>query len=125
MTIETPETVRRDRLTFYPVVLMSTVFCVSIFIVIAATFGERTNPVNAWINRHANLILLAEAGVLFGLSILAMTLDRLRTLKQLAADGLAAGSAQNPIESGDAVIPREAESNMESLSEQRNPSHVG
>lgn len=84
MNDEDPQYVRRDRMTFYPVVVMSTIFCVSIFIVIAATFGDPLNPVNKWVNHNANVFLLGETFLLMAAVLIAMTLDRIRTLERLA-----------------------------------------
>ena len=75
---------RRDRLTFYPVVLMATIFCITIFLVIAATFGDPAHPVNKWINKNANTLFIVEAILLVVLSIVAMAIDRVRTLKRMA-----------------------------------------
>jgi hypothetical protein len=73
---------RRDRLVFYPVAVVGGLFCLSIFICIAATFGDPEVPVNRWINRHFSMILLGEAVLLVVVCIGAMTIDRLRFLHQ-------------------------------------------
>ncbi|WP_417847392.1 hypothetical protein [Thalassoglobus sp.] len=86
MNKDSPQDVRRERMTFYPVIVISTIFCVSIFIVIAVTFGDQDVPVNRWVNKNANLILIVETVLLTITAIGAMTVDRLRTLKRIAAE---------------------------------------
>ena len=86
MQNDDPEDARRDRMTFYPLIVMGAIFCISIFIVIATTFGDPDHPLNSWVNLNANLILITEAVLLVILSIGAMTVDRLRTLKKLASE---------------------------------------
>ncbi len=86
MQNDCPQDVRRERMTFYPVIVMSTIFCISIFIVIAATFGDQEVTVNRWVNKNANFILIVETVLLMISAIGAMTVDRLRTLKRLAAE---------------------------------------
>lgn len=71
-------------MTFYPVIILSTIFCVTIFIVIAATFGDPSIPVNQWVNKNANTILIVETVMLLVAAIGAMTVDRVRTLRKLA-----------------------------------------
>ncbi len=77
---------RLDRMTFYPLIVMGAIFCISIFIVIATTFGDQDHPMNRWVNQNANLILITESVLLVILSVGAMTLDRLRTLKIIALE---------------------------------------
>lgn len=117
MNDEDPQAVRRDRMTFYPVVLMSTIFCVSIFIVIAATFGDPLNPVNKWINRNANAFLLGETVLLMVSVLVAMTLDRMRTLRRLARRQEA--EPQSTLESDPCSTSEEIESTPEEID------HVG
>lgn len=84
MTEDDPQTVRTDRITFYPVIVLAAIFCISIFIVIAATFGDPNIPLNKLINRHANSVLIVETVLLTLTTLGAMTVDRLRTLRKLA-----------------------------------------
>lgn len=84
-------------MTFYPVILFSTLFCISIFIVIAATFGDPTIPVNQWVNRHANVVLLVETVLLMFAAIGAMTVDRIRTLRRLAAEKELAARSESEV----------------------------
>ena len=69
---------------FYPVIILSALFCVSIFIVIAATFGDQNIPANDWVNKNANWVLIIETVLLMMAAIGAMTVDRIRTLRRLA-----------------------------------------
>lgn len=80
--ISPPENARRDRLIFYPVAALGGLFCLSIFICIAATFGDPEVPLNQWITRNFTSILLGEAGVVLVVGFAAMTVDRLITLRE-------------------------------------------
>ncbi len=77
---------RRDRMTFYPLIVMGAIFCISIFIVIATAFGDPDHPLNRWVNQNANLMLITETVLLVTLSVGAMTVDRQRTLRALAKE---------------------------------------
>jgi len=72
-----------DRAIFYPVAFVGAIFCMSIFVIIAATFGDADNPVNEWVNKNATQILLWETLLLVTVSIGAMTYDRVRTVRRM------------------------------------------
>lgn len=74
-----------DRAIFYPVAFVGAIFCMSIFVIIAATFGAADNPVNEWVNKNATQILLWETLLLVTVSIGAMTYDRIRTMRRMQA----------------------------------------
>ena len=74
-------------MTFYPVIVMATLFCVTIFMVIAATFGDPANPANRWMNRNANMLLIGESVLLVVCAVGAMTIDRMRTLQRSPSRG--------------------------------------
>lgn len=77
----TPEE-QRDRLVFYPVAVVGGVFCVTVLMTIAAAFGDPQAPVAKWLNRNATPLLLWETALLVTISVLAMTIDRVRTLRK-------------------------------------------
>lgn len=77
----TPEE-RTDRLVFYPVAAVGTVFAVTVLMTIAATFGDPRAPANQWFNRHATPLLLWETALLVVVAVLAMFIDRVRTLRR-------------------------------------------
>lgn len=85
MTTPPDDDARRDRMTFYPVIVLAALFCVTIFMVIAATFGDPANPANRWMNANANSLLIGESILLVVAAVAAMTIDRVRTLRQLGA----------------------------------------
>ncbi len=80
MTITPTPEEQRDRLVFYPVAIMGGVFCVTVFMSIAALLGDQQVPAKQWINRHITTVLVVEAVLLLLTGILAMTIDRQRTL---------------------------------------------
>ena len=73
---------QRDRLIFYPVAVIGGLFCLSLFVTIAAIFGDPDAPVNRWINHNSGTILLAETGILMVIGLLAMWFDRVNTLRK-------------------------------------------
>ena len=58
-------------------------FCIAVIAYVAAGFGDRAHPLNQLFNRHGAAITtgLAILTVLFG--GLALTVDRLQTLRQI------------------------------------------
>jgi len=77
---------RRDRWVFYPVAVVGGLFCVTVLMTIAAAFGDPQAPVAKWLNRNATPLLLWETALLVTIGILAMTIDRFRTLKKKQRD---------------------------------------
>ena len=59
------------------------VFCLSVFVYVAAAFGSAEAPVNQWINRHGTTVILVEVLILMLVCGAAMTVDRIRTLRLL------------------------------------------
>lgn len=78
----TPEE-RTDRLVFYPVAAVGGAFAVTVLMTIAAAFGDPQAPANQWFNRHATPLLLWETALLVVVSVLAMVIDRVRTLRRM------------------------------------------
>jgi len=74
---------RRDRLVFYPVAVVGGLFCLTVLMTIAATFGDPQAPAARWLNRHGTPLLLWETALLVTVSVLAMVIDRIRTLQRL------------------------------------------
>jgi len=74
---------RRDRLVFYPVAVVGGLFCLTVLMTIAATFGDPQAPMARWLNRHGTPLLLWETALLVTVSVLAMVIDRVRTLQRL------------------------------------------
>jgi len=74
---------KRDRLVFYPVAVVAGIFCLTVFMTIAAVFGDPQAPFTRWMNRNATPLLLWETALLVTIGILAMTIDRLRTLQRI------------------------------------------
>jgi len=80
----TPEE-QRDRLVFYPVAIVGTLFCVTVLAFVTATMANSPSPVAGWLRRNGTSVLLWETGALVVVAFGAMTLDRLRT-RQLLRD---------------------------------------
>lgn len=77
---------RRDRFVFYPVAIVGALFCLTVFMSIAAAFGDQQGPMAKWMNQHGTGLLLWETALLVVVGFIAMTIDRLRTLKRLRED---------------------------------------
>jgi hypothetical protein len=78
----------RDRLVFYPVAVAGFVFCLTVLSIIAAAFADPQAPVPRWLNDHAISLMLWEAALVASISILAMLIDRLRTLRKQRGSGV-------------------------------------
>lgn len=74
---------RRDRLVFYPVAIVGGLFCLTVLMTIAAAFGDAQSPATKWLNQNATPLLLWETAVLAAVSLMAMAIDRTRTLRRL------------------------------------------
>lgn len=62
--------------TFVFVIPCAILFVVTIFAMIATAFGDPASPLGRFFDRHGVLIILVEALVLAGASLVAMSLDR-------------------------------------------------
>ena len=78
----------KPSLLFQLVVPATAVFVVTILSLIAVVFSDPRAPVAQWLNQHGNKLLVGEFVVVIILSILAMTVDRIQTLRQMKQDGL-------------------------------------
>ena len=67
---------------FFKLVIPATVvFIATILALIACLFGDPDAPVNQWLDANGNSLLFWEFIAVVVLSILAMTIDRIRTLR--------------------------------------------
>ena len=71
----------KPSLTFRLIVPATTVFILTILALIASVFGTPEAPVSKWLDAHANQLLIWEFVAVVVLTILAMTIDRVRTLR--------------------------------------------
>jgi hypothetical protein len=78
----------KPSLLFQLVVPATAVFVITILSLIAVVFSDPRAPVAQWLNQHGNKLLVGEFVVVIILSILAMTVDRIQTLRQMKQDGL-------------------------------------
>jgi hypothetical protein len=90
----------KPSLLFQLVVPATAVFVITILSLIAVVFSDPRAPVAQWLNQHGNRLLVGEFVVVIILSILAMTVDRIQTLRQMKQDGLQ--------QTGNSEIPGEA-----------------
>lgn len=68
-------------LLFRLVVPATVVFILTILALIASLFGDPKAPVSKWLNANGNQLLIFEFIAVVVLSVLAMTVDRVRTLR--------------------------------------------
>ena len=73
----------KPSLLFQLVIPATAIFIVTILSLIAVVFSDPRAPVAQWLNRHGNTLLIAEFVAVIVLSLLAMTMDRRQTLKEL------------------------------------------
>lgn len=73
----------KPSLLFKLVIPATAIFVITILSLIAIVFSDPRAPVAQWLNQHGNTMLLIEFVVVIILSLLAMTVDRIQTLKQL------------------------------------------
>ncbi len=68
---------------FRLIVPATAVFIVTVMSLIAVVFSDQRAPVARFLNAHGTRLLVVEFIVVIGLSFLAMTVDRVRTLREL------------------------------------------
>jgi hypothetical protein len=68
---------------FRLIVPATAVFIVTVMSLIAVVFSDQRAPVARFLNAHGTRLLVVEFIVVMGLSFLAMTVDRVRTLREL------------------------------------------
>ena len=72
---------------FFKLVIPATVlFIGTILALIACLFGDPDAPVSKWLEANGNTLLLWEFVAVIALSLLAMTIDRIRTLRGNSAE---------------------------------------
>lgn len=70
-------------LLFRLIVPATAVFVVTVMSLIAVVFSDQRAPVARFLNEHGTKLLIVEFVAVIGLSLLAMTVDRIRTLREL------------------------------------------
>ncbi|MCR9202266.1 MAG: hypothetical protein NXI04_26790 [Planctomycetaceae bacterium] len=71
----------KPALLFRLVVPATVVFILTILALIACLFGDPNAPVAQWLNANGNRLLIVEFVAVIVLSLLAMVVDRVRTLR--------------------------------------------
>jgi len=71
----------KPSLLFRLIVPATVVFILTILSLIASVFGNPDAPVSKWLEANGNALLFWEFIVVVVLSVLAMTVDRVRTLQ--------------------------------------------
>lgn len=71
----------KPALLFRLVVPVTVAFILTILALIACLFGDPNAPVSKWLNEHGNQLLIVEFVAVIVLSLLAMVVDRVRTLR--------------------------------------------
>lgn len=78
----------KPSLLFQLVIPATAVFVITILSLIAVVFSDPRAPLAQLLNRHGNTLLVGEFVVVIILSILAMAVDRIQTLRQIKQDSL-------------------------------------
>lgn len=85
----------KPSLLFQLVVPATAIFSMTVLSMIAVVFSDQRAPVAQWLNHHGNSLLAAEFVVVIVLSLLAMTVDRIQTLRQMRQNPLPEEEAGN------------------------------
>ncbi len=85
----------KPSLLFKLIVPSTAIFAITVLALIAVVFSDPRAPVAKFLDRHGDSLLLAEFVVVIVLSLLAMTFDRLQTLRDQKshAEGAADGKS--------------------------------
>ena len=70
-------------LLFRLIVPATAIFIITVMSLIAVVFSDQRAPVAKFLNEYGTRLLVVELGAVIGLSFLAMTIDRIRTLREL------------------------------------------
>jgi len=76
----------KPSLLFQLLIPSTAIFIVTILSLIAVLFSDQRAPVAIFLNRHGNSLLAAEFVVVMLLSLLAMAVDRVQTLRALKSE---------------------------------------
>ncbi|WP_437203151.1 hypothetical protein [Planctomicrobium sp. SH664] len=77
-----PDQTRQDRLVFYPVAVVGAVFCITVLASTVSLFSDPDHPLSRWMQKYGTRALVLETILLIATALLAMTIDRFKTLKQ-------------------------------------------
>jgi hypothetical protein len=75
------------RLLFLAVVPFATLFVVTILVMIAAAFGDPDSPLGGFFDEHGLTIIAWESLATIAAALVAMTIDRRRSLRSTAGNG--------------------------------------
>lgn len=71
---------------FFTLLIPATfIFCGTILMYVMAGFGDPNAPLNQIVDRYAFAVLIAEAVLVIAIGLIAMTIDRRRTLSRRPA----------------------------------------
>ncbi|WP_146369891.1 hypothetical protein [Symmachiella macrocystis] len=77
-----PETPPRNNIFFPLTIVAGTLFAITILAVTMATLSDPRAPVAKFLNAYAGILIGVEVGAILTLGFLAMTVDRLHTLRE-------------------------------------------
>lgn len=75
------------RVVFAAVAPCGAIFVVTILAMIAAAFGDPASPVSRFFDEHGMTIIVVEAAITIGVTLLAMTVDRWSTVRRTRGGG--------------------------------------
>ncbi len=85
-------------LLFRLIVPAAVLFITTVLALIATLFGDPKAPVSIWLDAHGNTILIWEFIAVLVLSLAAMTVDRIRTLRGIDEAPVRSGTSDQAIE---------------------------
>ena len=84
---EMSEPTERPNLFFRLTTLAGALFVITILSLVASVFGDPQAPPARFLNAHGTTLILWQVGAILVLGLLAMTVDRRRTLRELRERG--------------------------------------
>lgn len=86
----------KPSLLFRLIVPATFVFILTVLSLVASIFSDPESPQAAWMDKNADALLLWELVIVMVLAILAMAIDRMRTLKGLDEERLPQAPESQP-----------------------------
>lgn len=63
------------------IIIASGLFAVTMLAYVASSFGDKSSPAARWLARHGGTLVLYEVAAIIAASLIALTIDRLQTLR--------------------------------------------
>lgn len=78
------DSAEKPNVFFRLLILSATVFVATILIMVMTVFSDADTPMRRWFDEHVGRLMIVEVVVTLGIGVLALSVDRVRTLRQRA-----------------------------------------